>query len=169
MPNRSTGCRPVAYLALIYKRMGYEDGGDSDGEDGEEDSEDEYEGGEEDDEDDDDTAEPGTMATYVGNAVAPAGYKILEECPPMTTDAEMSALIGKQGLFGWDNTVASGWYLGKIQGRGLSATDLRKTPTANFVVRYTKAQTGSIHGNVACELSPRLYGAAVWWVLVERV
>ena len=25
------------------------------------------------------------------------------------------------------------------------------------------------NGNVACELSPQLYGAAVWWVLLEKV
>ena len=113
------------------------------------------------------------MATYVGNAEAPAGYTIVGECPPMSTDDEMSALIGKQGLFGWDSTTASGWFLGTIQGRTLSATDLRKTPSANYVVKYKAAQsreTGkTLNGNVACELSPRLYGAAVWWVLVERV
>ena len=58
------------------------------------------------------------MATYVGNAEAPAGFWIVGECPSMETDAEMNkmnALVGKMGLFGWDNSTASGWYMGKIQ------------------------------------------------------
>ena len=75
------------------------------------------------------------------------------------------------GLFGWDNSTASGWYLGKIQRfGGLSPSDLRATPTANYVVKYTAGQTDrALHGNVACELSARLYGASVWWVLLEKL
>ena len=62
--------------------------------------------------------------------------------------------------------------MGKIQRfGGLSPSDLRTTPTAaNYVVKYTSAQTErALHGNVACELSARLYGVSVWWVLLEKL
>ena len=51
----------------------------------------------------------------------------------------------------------------------LSTRDLAATPTANFVVKYKSAQTDKVlQGTVACELSERLYGADVWWVLLEK-
>ena len=36
------------------------------------------------------------MATHVGNAEAPAGFTIVEVCPPLQTEAELNALIGRQ-------------------------------------------------------------------------
>ena len=51
----------------------------------------------------------------------------------------------------------------------LSTHDLAATPTANFVVKYKSAQTDKVlQGTVACELSERLYGADVWWVLLGK-
>jgi hypothetical protein len=33
---------------------------------------------------------------------------------------------------------------------------------------YRATQTEkALHGNVACELSPQLYGVSVWWVLLD--
>ena len=59
-------------------------------EEGEEGEEGEVEDGADDASDEEDhTAEPGTMATYVGVAVAPPGYTIVNECPPLETDAEI--------------------------------------------------------------------------------
>ena len=56
-----------------------------------------------------------------------------------------------------------------MQSRNPSATDLKKTPTANFVIRYTSKMTdGALNGNVACELSARTHGPAEWWVVVEK-
>ena len=53
--------------------------------------------------------------------------------------------------------------------RNLSASDLKKTPTANFVIKYTAKMTdGALNSSVACELSARTYGPAEWWVLVEK-
>ena len=53
--------------------------------------------------------------------------------------------------------------------RSLSARDIAATPTANFVVKYKNADTGKmLNGSVACELSERLYGVDVWWVLLEK-
>ena len=39
------------------------------------------EGGDEEEDEEDDTAELGTMATYVGDAKAPAGFAIVQDCP----------------------------------------------------------------------------------------
>ena len=45
------------------------------------------------------------------------------------------------------------------QSVGLSATDLKKTPTANFAVKDTSKMTdNAINSNVACELSARTHG-----------
>ena len=67
-------------------------------------------------------------------------------------------------LYGWDNSTATGWYRCTVHGRSLSATD----PTANFVVKYKSGQTDkALNGNVACELTAHLYGADMWWVLLE--
>lgn len=67
------------------------------------------------------------------------------------------------------------WFIGTVQSRSLSLIDLKKTPTANFVVKYTSSMTGgAINGNVACELSlrpecARAQACRVHWVLVEKV
>ena len=94
--------------------------------------EDEYEGGAIDSSDDeDDTA----------GSVAPAGYKIVDECPHLTTELEKNNMIGKTVLYGWDSDNATGWFVGTVHSRNLSATDLKKTPTANFAVKYTSKMT----------------------------
>ena len=60
-------------------------------------------------------------------------------------------------------------WVGTVHSRNLSATDLKKTPTATFAVKYTSKMAGNaINGNVACELSARTHGPAEWWVLVEK-
>ena len=73
-------------------------------------------------------------------------------------------------MIGWDNKTATGWYRGTLlHSRSLSARDLKTCPTANFVVKYKKVDTDkALDGTVACELSERLYGAEVWWVLLEK-
>ena len=116
---------------------------------------------------DDDTA--GSVACAIGNAVAPAGYKIIEECPPLTNELQKNEIIGKTVLYGWDSKKATGWFVGTVHSRSPSEADLKKAPTANFVVKYTaKITEGSINGNVACELSARTHGPGEWWVLVEK-
>ena len=117
--------------------------------------------------DEDDTA--GSVACTIGSAVAPAGYKIVDECPPLTTELEKNNMIGKTVLYGWDSGNATGWFVGTVHSRNLSATDLKKTQTANFAVKYTSKMAGNAtNGNVACELSARTHGPAEWWVLVEK-
>ena len=52
--------------------------------------------------------------------------------------------------------------------RTLSARDKKATPTANYVVKYKKAETEQLlGGTVACELSERTYGCSAWWVVLE--
>ena len=51
----------------------------------------------------------------------------------------------------------------------VAATDLKKTPTANFAVKDTSKMTdNAINSNVACELSARTHGPAEWGVLAEK-
>jgi len=90
------------------------------------------------------------------------------------TDAEMNALIGKEAcvdrLGQQDcNCTVAGTAARCTRGRTLSTRDRKTCPTANFVVKYKKVDTDeALDGTVACELSERLYGAEVWWVLLEK-
>ena len=78
-------------------------------------------------------------------------------------------MIVKTVLYGWGSGNATGWFVGTVHSRNLSATDLKKTPTANFVIKYTsKITDGALNGYVACELSARTHGPAEWWVVVEK-
>ena len=139
-----------------------------DEEQNEEEDDDEVEGGDMNDDSDDDTAMDGTVATQVGNAEAPVGYKIVTDCPPLESESERQALIGKRVLYGWDSAQAHGWFLGTVHSASLSATDLRNVPTATHAVKYIAKETDTrLNGKVACELSGELYGPDKWWVLVE--
>ena len=129
--------------------------------------ENEFEGNIDSSDEEDDTA--GSVADSIGRAVAPAGYTLVEGCSPLTTELEKNEMIGKLILYGWDSKAATGWFIGTVQSRNLSATDLKMTPTANFVVKYNSKTTGgAINGNVACELSARTHGPNEWWVMVEN-
>jgi len=127
----------------------------------------EFEGGEGSSEEDD---TDDTVATYIGNAAAPDGFKILEECPPLDSDSDKQNFIGKTVLIGWDSKAAQGWFLGTAHSRGpFTKADLKRAPTANFVVKYSSKLTAKkLNGNVACELSMRTHGVAQWWVQVEK-
>ena len=73
-------------------------------------------------------------------------------------------------LHAWDTDTAEGWFEGTVHSRGVTARDLKKTPTANFVVKYyPKATDKKLNGLVSCELSARTHGVGEWWVLIERV
>ena len=88
---------------------------------------------------------------------------------PLETQEERQELIGKTILYGHDSRAATGWFVGTVHSTTISASDLKKTPTANFVVEYVARLTDKkLVGKVACELSERTYGPCEWWVLVER-
>ena len=88
--------------------------------------------------------------------------------PERRTDK--SNFIGKTVLLvGWDTDEAAGWFVGTVHSRGpFTQSDLKKVPTANFVVKYSKKATGGkVQGTVACELSEKVYGADMWWVMLR--
>ena len=69
-----------------------------------------------------------------------------------------------------NNTIefnVTGCFIGMVQSRNVTATDLKKAPTANFVVEYhAKFTEKKLAGKVSCELTERTHGPAEWWVLV---
>ena len=109
-----------------------------------------------------------TVASRLPRALAPAGFALVTECPPLETPQQRRALVGKMLLHGWDDGVRHGWFVGRVVRSGVTPGDLRQVPTANFVVRYAAKQTGGeLNGLVACELSPRTHGVDQWWVLLR--
>jgi hypothetical protein len=133
------------------------------------DDDDDFSGGEDSSDEEDDTAD--TVATYIGNATAPEGYKIVEECPALTTDPDQQNFIGKTVLMGWDTKDAQGWFLGTVHSTGpFTKADKKRVPTANFVVKYSLNLTAKkLNGTVAHELTERTHGVKQWWVQVEKV
>ena len=81
--------------------------------------------------------------------------QILADCPPLDSQGDQNAFIGKTVLMGWDTKVAEGWYKGTVHSYGpFTQADLRKVPSANFVVKYKAKETDKkLNGNVAHELS----------------
>ena len=56
--------------------------------------------------------------------------------------------------------------------QGVSKAWLKVCPTANFLIRYTKKQTGSAMKEgqeEARELSVSNYGPDEWWVLLDAI
>ena len=51
-----------------------------------------------------------------------------------------------------------------------ACADLRKTPSANVVIKYDRALTRrKLHGLEARELSARLHGVGAWWAELEKL
>ena len=119
-------------------------------------------------EEEDDTAE--LVASLIGNAVAPEGYTIIEDLGPLDSEADLVKLIGMPILCGLETRQAMGWFVGTVHSRSLSSTDKKKTPTANFVVKFKKSVTKNknVDGCVAVELTERTHGPGVWWVLLQK-
>lgn len=123
------------------------------------------------DEEADDTAE---VEDTIGPAPAlpPPGYRYATEPPPLATDADLVALVGRHIVHAFDAVHIKGWFVGKVVARGVSnRRDLERAPTANMVVNYDKKVTKnpSLHGRVASTLTLAKYGMKEWWVLLERV
>lgn len=147
-----------------------EGGGDEEDIDkGDSSDDEEYENAGDSSDSDDDTAEPGTVRTSIGDARPPNGYSIVPTCPNLTTPQQRAQLIGKTVLVGWDDSDKHGWFIGVVHSTNVCARDKQHTPTANFVVKYTKNRTNNVlNGLVACELSERTHGVQKWWVRVEK-
>ena len=120
--------------------------------------------------DDDDTAIPGTVATFIGSAVAPEGYEIVGSCAPLATEADLHNFIGKIVYVGHDSKQARGWFVGRVHSCDLSRADLKKTPSANFIIKYQGKDTGNkIKGSEARKLSADTYGTDLWWVELTKI
>lgn len=100
----------------------------------------------------------------------PHGFRYVADAPPLGSDAELLALVGRYILHAFDLPHVKGWFIGRIAARGVSHADLQRTPTADFVVKYDKKLTKSSHlnGRVASTLTNDKYGAKEWWMLLER-
>ena len=96
----------------------------------------------------------------------PAGY-VYAPCPPLETEEQQRALVGRQVLVA-HNTEPVGWHVGKVRFFGVGAKWKKHCETANFLVYYTKKDTGGLlNGEEARELSSRNYGPDEWWLLLD--
>ena len=65
------------------------------------------------------------------------------------TEADKQEFIGKIVYIGHDSKQARGWFSGRVQSRDLSAADLKKTPSANFIIKYQSKETNKkLNGSV---------------------
>ena len=65
-------------------------------------------------------------------------------------------------------TLEPGWYMGKVKLFGVSSAWKKLCPSANFLVKYTKKETGSaLEGDSALELTAAKYGCDEWWLLLD--
>ena len=72
-----------------------------------------------------------TVASYLPRAVPPVGYTVMEECPPLETKRQRLALVGKLVLHGWEDNVRTGWFLGRVARKHVTAQDRQYVPAAN--------------------------------------
>ena len=62
-------------------------------------------------------------------------------------------------LFKWNGENPVGWFLGTVLKRAPTSDELRRCPTANCVVKYTKRETGGeLSGYAPADLSMAVYG-----------
>jgi hypothetical protein len=128
----------------------------------------EFQGGMESSDEEDDTAAQ-LWACGEAPATAPSGYVYSATCPPLETEEQQRALVGRRVLV-THHTEPIGWHVGKILHYGVSHTEKRLCETANFKVAYTKKETnGELQGHQARELTSRNYGRDEWWMLLDQV
>lgn len=79
-------------------------------------------------------------------------------------------LIGRKVLIAHEATknLEADWHIGKIKLYGVSDAWKKVCPTANFLIKYTKKETGNaLEGDEALELTAANYGRDEWWLLLE--
>ena len=65
-------------------------------------------------------------------------------------------------------TLEPGLYMGKVKLYGVSDAWKKLLPSANFLVKYNKKETGdALQGDSALELTAAKYGRDEWWLLLE--
>jgi len=101
-------------------------------------------------------------------AAPPPGYTYAE-CPPLATDEDRRALIGRNVLTAHASTDACGWFVGTVKRSG-DIKSFWKVPGATHLINYSRKQTGNaLHGTAACVLSSANYGPGEWWLLLEPI
>ena len=141
---------------------------EGEGEEEEDEEEGEY-GMENSDDEEDDTADQ-LWACGEAPEAPPEGYRYAS-CPPLETDDEKRALVGRRVLVA-HITDPIGWHVGRVRFFGVGAKWLKVCATANFLLRYTKKET---NGDMkegqeeACELSKAKYGRDEWWLLLDPI
>ena len=93
-------------------------------------------------------------------------------CPPLATEAEWRALVGRKILAAHLLDGATGWDCGTDQCFGVGAS--WKVADATHIVLYKKKETGvksleTLDDRVACKLAADNYGRSEWWLLLEPV
>ena len=141
---------------------------DVDEEEGEGEDEEEAEDGELDDSEEEDDTDP---LWSCGDAPedAPEGFSYAV-CPTLESEQDHHKLIGRKVLVAHERTKSldPGWYVGKIKLYGVSAACKKACPSANFLVKYGKKETGgALEGDEALELTEANYGRDEWWLLLE--
>ena len=61
-----------------------------------------------------------TVASLLPRAVAPTGFNLVPDCPPLETPQQRRALVGKMLLHGWDDGVHHGWFVGRVVRSGVT-------------------------------------------------
>jgi hypothetical protein len=108
------------------------------------------------------TAPPAVLG-HLGDAVAPAGFRIVPPGRLPTTELDSETLSGMVVLFKWNAGLPDDkWEKGKVRRQNPSKGDRIQVPTANAVVKFG-------FGAVACELSRETYGKEMKWVLLESM
>ena len=64
-----------------------------------------------------------TVASLLPRAVAPTGFILVPDCPPLETPQQRRALVGKMLLHGWDDGVRHGWFVGRVVRSGVTPGD----------------------------------------------
>ena len=88
----------------------------------------------------------------------------------LVTKAAKSFALGRKVLVAHERTkdLEPWWYIGKIKLYGVSEACKKACPSANFLVKYTKKETGSaLEGDEALELTKANYWRDEWWLLLE--
>jgi hypothetical protein len=99
----------------------------------------------------------------------PEGF-VYAPVPPITSDQDHRNLIGRKVLIAHERTktLEPGWYLGRIKLFSVSPAWKKVCPSANFLVKYAKKETGNaLDGDSALELATHNYGRDEWWLLLD--
>ena len=100
---------------------------------------------------------------------APEGFTYAT-CPRLETEEDYRKLIGRKVLIAHERkkNLEPNWYIGRVKLFGVSAAWKKACPSANFIIKYSKTETGNaLDGDSAIELATHNYGVDEWWLLLD--